>query len=189
MSHKFLLHASTQLLLVQIDQELFESTRAAGCPFCNGPLHRANYPRSPCGLPESLREYYRRRYSFTCGRCRKRTSSPTVRFFGRRWFPAPLLLLISALNVGANEGRIAQLNRLFGVVISESTWKRWRIWWRDCFPTTSYWMISLAQFLHTLPIERFPRGLFLSYSGGLQPRLISVLNFLAPITAGAFRAV
>lgn len=139
MSHKFLFNSTFHaLLLIEIDRELAESTRQKGCP-CGGSLHRSSYPRSPFGLPPKLRFAYQERFSFCCNICRQRTTSPSVRFFGRRWHPAPLFLLISALTLSINEHLLAQIKRHFGITVSESTWKRWRRWWRDTFVETAFW--------------------------------------------------
>ena len=189
MSHKFLTQTSFHQLLIKIDHELAEQTRLAGC-HCGGPLYDANYPRSPFGLPEALRVHYQERYSFCCGLCRQRTSSPSVRFFGRRWFPMPLLILISALQMGATESRCTKIRKLFGVVISPSTWKRWRYWWRTSFPMSKFWNHAKGLFStgHLLK-GPFPHELFSLFVGGRQENLVSVLKFLQPLTAGFFRAV
>jgi hypothetical protein len=84
MSHKLLLDSTFHRLLLAIDRELAETTRQKGCP-CGGVLHLSNYPRSPLGLPAQFRPDYDMRFSFCCDACRKRITSPSVRFFGRRW--------------------------------------------------------------------------------------------------------
>jgi hypothetical protein len=188
MSHKFLFNSSFHTGLIAFDSELAEQTRLAGCK-CVGTLYQSNYPRSPFGLPFALREYYQERLSFCCGLCRKRITPPSVRFFVRRWFPEPLLILISALKLGATEGRCAQIQRLFGVVISPSTWKRWRRWWCTSFTESHFWLQAKG----LIPIEHlngpFPRELLSIFTGCVEERLVLLLKFLAPLTAGIFRAV
>jgi hypothetical protein len=188
MSHKFLLNTSFHKRLVALDQELAEQTRLAGCQ-CGGNLYQSNYPRSPFGMPFALREHYQERLSFCCGLCRKRTTSPSVRFFGRRWFPEPLLIFISALKLGATESRCVQIKRLFGVTISQSTWKRWRRWWCTSFTESHFWIQAKG----FIPIEHlngpFPRKLLSVFIGCLEERLVFCLKFLAPVTAGIARAV
>lgn len=190
MSHKFLLKSIFHQLLNKIDHELAELKRLEGCPFCGGVLHLSSYPRSPFGLPVQFREYYAERLSFCCNDCRRRTTPPSVRFFGRRWFPAPLLILISALLGGANEYRIEKLKALFGVVVSESTWKRWRRWWREAFTKTSFWTQNKGHFLFSdEESDFFPRTLLMHFQGDLMDRLHRALIFFSPMTAGALRAV
>lgn len=189
MSHKFLFDSSFHLLLIAIDSELIKKVRAKGCVYCGGRLHQANYPRSPLGVPSNLREHYERRYSLCCGQCRRRTTSTSVRFFGRCWFPAPILLLISALTYGATDKKCAQLERLFGVRVSKKTWKRWRCWWALAFKSTSFWPSVSG----SIPVPQlngpFPKTFLAKYPGLLQKRLLSLLRFLAPLTAGIHQAV
>lgn len=130
MSHKFLFKSTFHTLLIAIDRELAEDVRQQGC-HCGGRLHQANYPRSPFGLPAKFRHAYDERFSLCCDNCRKRTTPASVRFFGRRWYPAPLLLLISALMTSISDTRLEQVKRHFGISVSESTWKRWRRWFRN----------------------------------------------------------
>jgi hypothetical protein len=187
MSHKFLSDARFHLLLKSIDQELADTLQQQNCPRCGKTLHHADYPRSPFGIPPCFREYYDERLSYCCGNCRKRHTPPSVRFFGRRWFPMPFLILISALQSGINDWRLSQVKRYFGVSISESTWKRWRRWWRDTFPGTGFWVQAKG---HCFPSGGpLPRALISLFQGNLEQKMIPLLKFLSPITAGVFRAV
>ena len=49
MYHKMLINSRFHELLVVIDDYLAEAVRSLACDFCGGPLHKANYPRSPLG--------------------------------------------------------------------------------------------------------------------------------------------
>jgi hypothetical protein len=190
MSHKFLLEASFHSLLIQIDQELSEAVIEESCPHCGGQLHHANYPRSPFGLPPPLRLHYNNRISFCCATCRKRVTPPSVRFFGRRWFPAPVFLLICILSLGINERRLAQVKRHFGITVSESTWKRWRRWWRESFESTPFWQAKKSLIVTALnESTALPRALLDCFQGKLQRRLLLLLQFLSPLTGGLLRAV
>lgn len=189
MSHKLLFNASFHSLLNTMDQELAQAVQEAGCG-CGGKLHRANYPRSPCGLLPSFRSGYEERLSFCCDRCRKRITPPSVRFFGRRWFPAPVHLLISLLRLSLNEQRLAQVKQRFGITVSESTWKRWRRWWRDCFITTPFWKKVQGCVATTMEESGlFPRVLWGVFQGGLEEKMRLLLRFLSPCTGGVLRAV
>jgi hypothetical protein len=190
MSQNFLSNASFHLLLNKIDQELANKVKEEGCP-CGGQLHQADYPRSPFGLPAQFRDQYDERFSFCCALCRKRITPPSVRFFGRRWFPAPLLLLISVLTLGINKRRCTQVKQRFGIIISESTWRRWRRWWNDFFITTPFWRQARGAFPSTDPVMQgpFPRVLLNPFQGKIKEKIISLLRFLAPLTAGVLRAV
>lgn len=190
MLHKFLFNASFHLFLISIDQELAKTVQDKGCPYCMGQLHQANYPRSPMGLPSPCRDYYDERISFCCDRCRKRITPQSVRFFGRRWFPAPLFILINVFMLGINELRILQIKRHFGVVVSESTWKRWRRWWRERFIKTEFWQQAKGLLVSPLSTEKsFTRALLNRFSGKVEEKFFQLLRFLAPLTGGDLRAV
>ena len=171
MSHKFPFNSSFHRILVAIDRELAETTRQEGCS-CGGSLHQSNYPRSSLGLPIQFRPDYETRLSFCCNDCRKRTTPPSVRFFGRRRYPAPLLLLISALMVRINEYRLTQIKRHFGITISESTWKRWRRWWREAFVETRFWSKARGLIPEPKKIVTLPRRMLNIFKGLLDQKML-----------------
>jgi hypothetical protein len=189
MYHDLLKKPNFYLLLVRIDAELAEAIHLAGCAYCGGPLHQSNYPRSPLGLPVFCREYFEIRFSLCCGKCRKRTTPPSVRFFGRYRFPAAIMLLFSAFMSRGSRKRYHQIKRYFGINISLRTWRRWHRWWKDCFTETAFWKKNKALLEIGDSIGWLPRNLLMIYQGRLSHRLTMSLRFLAPLTAGAFRAV
>ena len=189
MYHGTLKNASFHALFVHIDNELAKTVQTADCPFCGGPLYQANYPRSPLGLPASCREHYDTRRSFCCGNCRKRVTTPSVRFLGRRRFPAAIILLIAAFMSSASRRRYQQVTRYFGIKISVRTWGRWRRWWRDSFIGTAFWKQAKANLPNKDIVGPFPRQLLVTFSGSLSRKLEKALQFLAPMTAGVYRAV
>jgi len=85
-------------LLLRIDVDLAAQTRAGGCQ-CGGVLHRSDYPRKPRACLNEVRGDYQSRFSFCCSQCRKRSTSMSVRFFGRRVYLglAVVLLLSTAI--------------------------------------------------------------------------------------------
>lgn len=188
MSHKFLFDSSFHTLLIAIDRELADGIRQKGC-HCGGTLHQSNYPRSPFGLSAELRPAYHERFSFCCNDCRKRTTPPSVRFFGRRWYPAPLLLLISALMISVNEQRLTQIKRHFGITVSESTWKRWRRWWRNAFVETVFWKKASGLIPEAKGPMTMARRMLTSFQGKIDNKMLLLLKFISPITAGHLRAV
>jgi hypothetical protein len=189
MYHEILKKPSFHALFVHIDDELAEKVRSEACPFCSGPLYQADYPRSPLGLPASCREHYDSRRSLCCGNCRKRITIPSVRFFGRRRFPAAIILLISAFISSASRRRHHQVTHYFGISISLRTWGRWCRWWRDCFIGTAFWKQAKVHLPVKFVIGLFPRQLLLIFIGSLSQKLVNALQFLAPMTAGVYRAV
>ena len=190
MSHNFLFNASFHLLLNSIDQELAIKAQKQGCLYCGNKLHQANYPRSPVGLLPRFRHYYDERLSFCCDTCRKRTTPQSVRFFGRRWYPAPLLMLVSALMIGINERRLKQVKQHFGIVVSESTWKRWRRWWRESFIATQFWRKEKGLVPTVTETKKIlPRALLNVFQGVLEEKMFYLLRFFSPLTGGVLRAV
>lgn len=191
MCQNFLYNAIFHAFLKLVDQELAKNIQGQGCPYCGSKLDKADYPRIPFSVPVPFRDHYEKRCSFCCRECRKRTTSPSVRFFGRRRFPAPLFIFISILNSGANQRRRAQVKRHFGIVVSQSTWKRWRRWWRESFMTTSFWQQSEGLMQPTPEIMQgpFPRVILNLFQGEIKEKMCTLLQFLAPMTAGALRAV
>jgi hypothetical protein len=189
MSHKFLLNATFHSSLVIIDEDIIAEAQKKGCP-CGGKLHRANYPRSPIGLPSCLRAYYEERLSLCCDTCRKRITPKSVRFFGQRWFPAPIFILIAILQCGISEYRLSQVKKHFGITVSESTWKRWRRWWREVFVTTNFWQRGKGILF---PIEKtnqnIARTLFNLFSGYLEEKMRFLLQFLSPLTTSIFHVI
>ncbi|MCY4556500.1 MAG: hypothetical protein OXF79_09015 [Chloroflexi bacterium] len=126
--------------LTRIDEDLVARQAREPCPHCgDGRLHRADYPRAAWGLPRDLREGEDvRRFSLCCDNegCRQRTRPDSVRYFGRRFYAAPLFLLAAVLLARGAPG----LLRL-GITLSidRRTLKRWRRWWREAFVQSGFW--------------------------------------------------
>jgi hypothetical protein len=99
------------------------------------------------------------------------------------------VILIAALRCGATEKRCKQIERLLGVCVNRRTWRRWLQWWRSQFIETNFWKRTVGMIATATLKGHFPRCFLDSYSGSFQERLILTLQFLAPLTAGAERAV
>ena len=130
--------------LGRLDEDIARSAQAEGCPHCGGPLHRSDCDRACWGLPMELRGD-RRRCGLRCGRCGVRRPVESVRFFGRRFYVAPLFMLVCVLLA---EGRVGggRLSEAFSV--GGNTLRRWRRWWREIFAGTGRW--------RQLRLERMP---------------------------------
>ena len=102
-------------------------------PFCGGPLHNAHYLRKPRGGPPDLEEAFEIRFSLCCRQpgCRRRVLPPSVRFWGRKVYWAPVVLLVSALRQGKPVYTLEQLKALCGVW--RSTVNRWQKYFRHVF--------------------------------------------------------
>lgn len=88
-------------LLLRIDEELAAEVHAGRCE-CGGVLHRANYPRKPRACLNEVRSDFELRFSFCCADCRKRNTSTSVRFLGRRVYLGLAVVLGSARHAGQN---------------------------------------------------------------------------------------
>ncbi len=167
------------VILFRIDSDLAEKARADRCS-CGGRLDTADYPRKP-RAPIDLGPEHRRRHSFCCAVCRCRTTPPSVRFFARRVYAFPVVVLLTALSAGLSGSRLATLRKKFGV--DRRTLDRWRAWWREVFPQTRFWKTARARFspsvdggqLHFIR-DRFAEGL---------DGLVLLLRFLSPMTCAS----
>jgi len=167
-------------LLLQIDIELAAQSRAGGC-HCGGALHCANYPRKPrCCLSE-VRADYEWRFSFCCNRCRKRTTSVSVRFLGRRVYLGLAVVLMSAGRVEATSA-VAELGEIMEVPVR--TVQRWRNWWVEQFPLTPLWQAACARFMPPVALSQLPASLIERFVGAEAEPFMRLLYFLSPLTVG-----
>lgn len=177
MLRRIIANPKLPVILSRIDFELAEATRARGCPFCRGRLHSARYPRkSRCD--KDLPPDWAWRFSFCCAAegCRRRTTSPSVRFFGRRLYPAVVVVLLCALAQGATPRRVSVLRKALGV--DRRTLQRWRRWWREIFPQTRFFQENRARFLPPLDLDSLPLSLLLRFGKIALDGVLSLLRFL-----------
>ena len=170
------------LFLIRLDEELAAQAQGAGCS-CGGVLHRANYPRKPRGCPTlAIRDAFSSRLSFCCSRCRRRTTSMSVRFLGRRVYLGLVVVLCSARHAGQNTAA-ARLCEALAVPLR--TVQRWRRWWREDFLQTPLWQAMCARFMPPVSAERLPGDLLARFAGEAAEALQRLLRFLTPITVRA----
>lgn len=178
--------ASFYRQLARFDEELAEQARRKGCR-CGGKLHRALYPRKPRGLPQEAEEEYTRRWSFCCAEegCRKRTTPASLRFLSRRVYAATVVALISALRDGITAERVRRLGAVVAD-ISRRTLERWRQWWLQDFPQTSFWRAACGRF--ALPVDgtRLPLSLLETFNQSRpEDRTLALLRFILPLTTNS----
>lgn len=181
MCHALLQNPNFFALLLRIDHELAAQARAAGCP-CGGALHRADYPRKPRGCPAEVRPDFESRLSFCCAECRKRSTSMSVRFLGRRVYLALAVVLVSARRAGPTPAA-ARLGTQLGV--ARRTVERWRHWWREQFPLTALWRSACARFMPPVAAEQLPGELLDRFTGAAHEAMLRLLVWLAPVTTGS----
>jgi len=179
--------ASFYRALLKFDEELAEQARQRGCG-CGGKLHSARYPRKSRGAPEELREEYARRRSFCCAEegCRKRTTPASFRFLSRRVYVAAAVVLVTALGQGATPARVKQLRAIVGV--SRRTVERWRQWWLEEFPRTSFWRWARGQLATPVNEQMLPLSLLESFlKPGTEERTSDLLRLILPLTTTSVR--
>ena len=191
MCHSLLSDASFWRQLQHLDEQIAQQAKRAGCPYCQGVLHVAHYPRKVFGVRRSLLgEGYEHRLSFCCSSegCRRRTTPASVRFLGRRCFPGALVLLACALTQNLSRRRRARLGARLGV--SERTLQRWRHWWRSTLPDTPWWREARSQFVPPPQSSELPSALLARFVGlGHAEVLIGALQFLTPCSLSTFAAL
>ena len=183
MYHKLFFDATFWTFLFSVDQDLAEVQRAESCPACGGRLHSANYLRKPRG-PRRLPKQQRYRLSFCCDRdgCRKRVTPPSVRFLGRKVYLGAVVILVAAMRQGPTPRRVRELTKLFGV--DRRTIYRWRDFWNEQFPKTTFWKVARARLVPVFEIVDFPRSLLEAFVHSDDDRAgwEELLRFLSPIT-------
>jgi hypothetical protein len=93
------------------------------------------------------------------------------------------------LTRGSSKSALALIKRHFGISVSESTWKRWRQWWKDLFEETVFWKQNRGMVPRALESKRsFPRALLDVFSGTLDEKIVYLLKFLSPLSLGGLQA-
>lgn len=183
MYQRLLREASFFELLLRFDEDLAREVREAGCA-CGGVLHSARYPRKPRGGPESLGREHSIRASFCCAEdgCRRRTTPPSLRFFGRKVFFGVVVLLLPILRDGPSPARLRRLEQRFAV--SRRTLYRWRAWWREVVPRSRWWQEERGHWAKAVDPEQLPGSLLAVFSGieAVPDRVIAVLRRLASLS-------
>ncbi len=181
MCHALLLDPKFFQVLLRIDEERAAEVHAGRCA-CGGALHRANYPRKPRACLNEVRADFTSRFSFCCADCRKRKTSTSVRFLGRRVYLGLAVVLCSARHAGRSKAA-ARVASSFEVPVR--TLNRWRQWWTELFPLTPLWQASGASFMPPVDHGRHPTSLLERFAGDAAEQLMHLLLFLSPLTVTA----
>ena len=176
--HALLQNPKFFTLLVQIDADLAAQMHAAGCS-CGGVLHRANYPRKPRACPKEVRADFESRLSFCCNLCRKRSTSMSVRFLGRRVYLGLAVVLVPQRRTTLSAIAVQLVDAL---AIPERTIARWRHWWRQLYCLTPLWQAACARFMPPVQTINLPASLIERFSGGAAEVAMRLLAFLRPLS-------
>lgn len=83
---------------------------------------------------------------------------PSVLFWGRRVYWAPVFLVVTALRQGRDKGyTIAKLMALFGV--TRQTLSRWLSYFREIFPCSQSWRRLSGRLMPPVAEDQLPRSL------------------------------
>ena len=170
-------------VLLQIDKDLAAETREKGCPHCGGVLHSACYPRKlkkSCVPPDGEEIV---RFSFCCSAdgCRRRITSPSVRFLGRKRYLSVVVVLLGTMCHRLIQRRAEELEKLVGV--SRRTLSRWQRWWQEAFPASRFWKYSKAFIVPPLDPAHLCRSLVDRFSAQCEiAGMVRLLRFLSPLS-------
>ena len=177
MLHGILVGASEWALFTRIDASIAEAFREAGCGRCGGRLDVADYARKPRGLGFRRGEGFTR-FSFCCGSegCRRRSTPPSVRYFGSRVYASGCFPVVSALSGGCSAAAAGKLCMRLG--IARRTLRRWR---REAFPRTPQWISRQGGLARPPAGDALPASLRALFGvAGDRGGLLRALRWLLP---------
>ena len=181
-------NATIHDLLLACDRDLADQARRQHCLVCGSAVHSDNNPRKPRGRLRKLPPEHDLRLCCARHGCRKRKTPPSLRFLGRKVYLAATIVVIAILREGATASRMRRLTAL--IHVDRRTVERWRTWWRDAFTATAFWQIARANFMPPADETRLPGALLERFSGNSpSERMVALLRFLGPITAGQVQAL
>lgn len=164
------------------DEESGLKCQAAGCPFCGGRLDRAYYERKPRGVLFVIDRLERRRVSFCCRDCRRRSVPESVRFARHKVFCLPAIILTLILTSQRAPLTTRRAGCLCGA--SEVTVRRWRSW-VTLFLGSPRWGLLRARLRASWDATHFPSSLFLELQGAAPPpshALFRTVRFLSVLS-------
>ena len=132
-----------------------------------------------------MRGEYSSRLSFCCAVCRKRATSLSVRFLGRRVYLALAVVLVSGSRTASTPTGV-RLGAELGV--ARQTLQRWQAWWIEQFPLTPLWRATCARFMPPVPQAQLPGELIARFAGPAYEALMRLLVWLSPVTVGRGQA-
>ena len=181
---RLLQSVSFYAILLEFDKDLVNQHWRDVCECCGiGRLHRSDFPRRPIGHPPQAEKLFgwNVRYGLCCSHegCRGRVTPPSVRFFGRRYHVAPMVVFATAMAHGLTGPRLARLREELGV--DRRTLERWRVWWREAFPATPFWKILCGLLAEPLDAKDLPASLVERFEA-TDEGMLNLLETIMPVT-------
>ncbi len=92
-----------------------------------------------------------------------------------------LVVLVSALSQGLSYKRQRRLCQHLGVRVA--TLQRWRQWWREQFPATSWWQVGRGSLMPPPCASDLPASLLAHFGeGDSGEALLKTLRWLGPVS-------
>jgi hypothetical protein len=133
-----------------------------------------------------MRGEYSSRLSFCCAVCRKRATSLSVRFLGRRVYLALAVVLVSGSRTASTPTGV-RLGAELGV--ARQTLQRWQAWWVEQFPLTPLWRATCARFMPPVLVAQLPGELIARFAGPAHEALMRLLIWFSPVSVGRGQTV
>lgn len=181
-SHEYGVDVQFLQALVAIDERTTASVQAARCEHCGGRLDRADYARKPRGGAVARgAEAWSKRLSLCCSQegCRRRSTPPSVRFFGRRVYAEVVVVLASVAALVTERSRA--LREVTGV--PARTVRRWSTWWRTAFLASALWLQCQARMVPAPDAQQLPGSLLARFAA--PTALVDMARLLAPLTTAS----
>lgn len=145
--HDIISNKSFFFFLLKIDQDICTLMKIKGCIFCGDKLDQSDFFRSSgFGIPKDCESECLRRHSLCCRKdgCRKRLTTPSVRFLPYKCYLTTIIILISTMSNGINGKRLLSLKAQLGV--HRETLRKWQTWWQETFCQSPYWKVQKGRF-------------------------------------------
>ncbi len=183
MYHSLLQNTIFYNSLFALDLQIANQYQQSHCPFCGGKLHQAHYRRIPLGVPTGVHEDYSLRFSYCCANdgCRKRLTTPSMRFLSQKQYSSVIILVIFMLKSKTDESKVEELNRLIDGSLSVETLRRWRCYWVN--KVTQSHTFKRAAFIHEDALS-MPCSLLAKFKKNAEQSLELALKWLLPLTTG-----
>ena len=108
---------------------------------------------------------------------------PSVRFWGRRVYWAPVLFIVVALRQGRNPDRtLEQLKGIFGVW--RSTINRWKHYFRELFPQSLAYRRMAGHLIPPILSRHLPKALLDRFESAAKAPETALVNCLRTLALG-----
>ena len=169
------IHIRFFLLLRDMDLVLAKEAKDGNCPHCGGVLDVSNYARKPRGLA-GTDPCDHIRFSFTCRKCEKRLTPPSVRFLGRKIYVGSFVVLAMS----------PEWLRSNFIKVCRQTLIRWRRYWNEVLNRSNvFWKCAKSLLPPAFQLSGSPipiLEIFLISHKEREGALLKCLVFFSPLS-------